>query len=506
VKQPPLEKTYAANVIVVLLALFPGLINTAAFGIAGPAIASALRATPEAVAVLPLFSDAMLAFGCILAAEVARRVDGRVTFWWLMALSVVASAASAAAPNLPVLLAAQVAHGLAGGMLFINVLPPLLLNFGSKRITETSTVLVPALFGAATLGPIAGALVPWRDLFAIETAMGVAAIGLAIFTFGKRDPTAPETPIDWFALVVAAIGTLVTSAGFGQLAQRPLSSPLAWAPIVAGMALLVWLLIGEYRKNDALVPIKPLLSSLAVIGAITTIAGSMCYTGTQAASLVTLERADGLTVSEAGRIVWPAAVAALAAGFIYGRVVATKWVPVIGIFGLALFAAGAAAAHLRDPLTPLDASALSFVFALAAGLSVTPGLFLVALAFERSIVARAIALLELLRLNAGFVSQPAVEHAIGSFAGGSQAMRGVVSGTRQAGALKPLVASSLPPAIGDVFTALVVLALVAIALTLVVFVHARVQLRTPDLAKFDAGKAALESPEVPLFAAAGATR
>jgi len=506
VKTPPLEKTYAANVIVVLLALFPGLINTAAFGIAGPAIARALHTIPETIAVLPLFSDAALAFGCILAAEVARRVEGRVTFWWLMALSIAGSAASAAAPNLPVLLAAQVVHGLAGGMLFINVLPPLLLNFGSKRITETSTVLVPALFGAATLGPVAGALVPWRDLFGFETVMGVAAVGLAIFTFGKRDPTAPETPIDWFALVVAALGTLVASAGFGELAQRPFTSPLAWGPIAGGIALLVWLLIGEYRKDESLVPIKPLLSSLAVIGAITTIVGSICYTGTQEAALVTLERADGLTVREAGTIVWPAAVAALAAGFIYGRLVTTKWVPVIGIFGLGVFAAGAAAAHLRAPLTPVDASILSFVFALAAGLSVTPGLFLVALAFERSIVARAIALLELLRLNAGFVSQPSVEHAIGSFAGGTQAIRSVVSGARHAGSLKPLVESSLPPAIGDVFTTLLVIALVAIVLSLVVFAHARVQLRKPDLAKFDAGKAALESPEVPLFAAAGAAR
>jgi len=506
VKQPPLEKNYAANVIVVLLALFPGLINTAAFGIAGPAIARDLHTTPEAIAIVPLLSDAMLAFGCILAAEVARRVEGRVTFWWLIAGSIVSSAASAAAPNLSLLLAAEIVHGLMGGMLFINVLPPLLLNFGSKRIGETSTVLVPALFGAATLGPIAGSLVPWRDLFGFEACMGLAALALALFTFGKRDPTAPETPIDWFALIVAALGTVVASIGFGELAQQPFTSPLAWGPIVAGLGLIVWLLIGEYRNDQSLVPIKPLLSSLAIIGAITTIAGSICYTGTQEASLVTLERADGLTGSQAGRLVWPAAVAALAAGFIYGRVVTTKWVPVIGIGGLGLFAAGAVAAHLRSPLTPFDASALSFVFALAAGLSVTPGLFLVALAFERSIVARAIALLELLRLNAGFVSEPGVEHAIGSFAGGTHAIRGIVSGARHAGSLKPLVESSLPPAIAGAFTTLLVVALVAIALSLIVFAHAHVRLRTPDLAKFDEGKAALESPEVPLFAAAGVAR
>ncbi len=506
VKQPPFEKNYPANVIVVLLALFPGLINTAAFGIAGPAIARDLHASSETIAIVPLLSDALLAFGCILAAEVARRVEGRLTFWWLIVLSIVASAVSAVAPNPIVLLAAQLVHGLAGGMLFINVLPPLLLNFGSKKIGETATVLVPALFGAATLGPIAGAFVPWRELFAFEAAMGVAGLVLALFTFAKRDPTAPETPVDWFALAVAALGTVVVSLGFGELAQRSFTSPLAWGPIAAGLALLGWLLIGEYRKDESLVPIKPLLSSLAVIGAITTIAGSICYTGMQEAALVTLERADGLTASEAGRLVWPAVVAAFASGFIYGRIVTTKWVPVIGIAGLALFAAGAALAHLRDPLTPPEVSALSFLFALAAGLSVTPGLFLLALAFERPIVARAIALLELLRLNAGFVSQPAVEHAIGSFAGGTDALRAVVRGAHPAGALKPVVEASVPPAIGDVFTALVVVALVAIGLALAVFVHAHVPLRKPDLGKFDDGKAALESPEVPLFAAAGATR
>gem|GEM_PF-1409982 len=506
VKQPPLEKNYVANVIVVLLALFPGLINTAAFGIAGPALARDLHTRPETIAIVPLLSDAMLAFGCILAAEVARRVEGRVTFWLLMAGSIVSSGASAFAPNVGVLLAAEIIHGLVSGMLFINVLPPLLLNFGSKKIGETATVLVPALFGAATLGPIAGAIVPWRDLFGFEALMGLAAVGLGIFTFGKRDPTAPETPIDWFALIVAGFGTVVASVGFGQLAQRPFTDPLAWGPIVAGLALILWLLVGEYRKDESLVPIKPLLSSLAIIGAITTIAGSICYTGTQEASLVTLERADGLTASEAGRLVWPAVVAALAAGFIYGKIVTTKWVPVIGIAGLALFVAGAIAAHLRSPLTPVDVSGLSFVFALAAGLSVTPGLFLLALAFERSIVARAIALLELLRLNAGFVSQPAVEHTIASFAGGTSAIRGIVSGARHAGSLKPVVESSLPPAIAGVFTTLLVIALVAIALSLAVFAHAHVRLEKPDLAKFDDGKAALESPEVPLIAAAGVAR
>ena len=181
--EPRLAKSYAANVALVVLTLFPGLINTSAIALAAAVIGPDLGVAPDVAASLPLISDAALAFGCILAAELIRRVESRTLYFWLLGVSLATSLASAVAPSFPVLLAAHVVHGLVAGMLFVVVLPPLVIGFGSKKLGASASVLVPALFGAATLGPLVGGLVAspglWRSIFAVETVVAIVAMVLA---------------------------------------------------------------------------------------------------------------------------------------------------------------------------------------------------------------------------------------------------------------------------------------------------------------------------------------
>src|SRR5665213_542979 len=80
---PRLAKSYAANALLVVLTLFPGLINTSAIALAAPVIGKDLGVAPDAAAGLPLISDAALAFGCLLAAELTRRVSGRTLYFGL---------------------------------------------------------------------------------------------------------------------------------------------------------------------------------------------------------------------------------------------------------------------------------------------------------------------------------------------------------------------------------------------------------------------------------------
>ena len=75
--EPRLATSYGANVALVVLTLFPGLINTSAIALAAAVIGPDLGVAPDVAASLPLISDAALAFGCILAAELVRRIDGR---------------------------------------------------------------------------------------------------------------------------------------------------------------------------------------------------------------------------------------------------------------------------------------------------------------------------------------------------------------------------------------------------------------------------------------------
>jgi len=106
--QPRFAKSYPAHVVLVVLTLFPGLINTSAIALAAPLIGRDLNTAPDAAAVIPLMSDAALAFGCILAAELTRRIDNRTLYFWLLGVSLLSSLASALAPSFGVLLGALV--------------------------------------------------------------------------------------------------------------------------------------------------------------------------------------------------------------------------------------------------------------------------------------------------------------------------------------------------------------------------------------------------------------
>ncbi|MEA2719338.1 MAG: hypothetical protein QOJ39_1202, partial [Candidatus Eremiobacteraeota bacterium] len=278
---PRLAKSYAANVALVVLTLFPGLINTSAVALAAPVIGRDLGVTPDAAAAIPLISDAALAFGCVLAAELTRRVKSRTLYFWLLGASLVSSLASALAPSFGMLLAAHVVHGLVAGMLFIVVLPPLITNFKSDKLPATATVLVPALYGAVTLGPLIGGLVAapgaWRSVFGVEVIVALVALALAPRVLAKRDPQGSDEPVDWFALLASGIGSLLIYIGIGGLAGNDVQDPFASVPFAAGILIYVALIVVEARKKHPLVPVRELGTSLALVGTIATVVGSAAF-------------------------------------------------------------------------------------------------------------------------------------------------------------------------------------------------------------------------------------
>ncbi len=336
--EPRLAKSYAANVVLVILTLFPGLINTSAIALAAPVIGGDLGVAPDAAAALPLISDAALAFGCLLGAELTRRVDNRTLYFWLLGVSLATSLASALAPAFGVLLAAHVLHGLAGGVLFIVILPSLITNFGSEKLGATAGVIVPALFGAATLGPLVGGLVAapglWRAMFGAETALALAALGLATITLQRRDPQGADEPVDWLALVVAAVGSGCVYFGAAALVGHDWSYPPAGIPVALGVALYAALVVAEARKAHPLVPVRKLFTSLALVGTLASVLGSVTFSALTQCFVLTLLRVHDLAPRAAGLAFWPEFLTAIAAGYAFGRLVATKWVIVLGAVGL----------------------------------------------------------------------------------------------------------------------------------------------------------------------------
>jgi MFS family permease len=510
--EPRWAKSYGANVVLVVLTLFPGLINTSAIALAAPVIGADLGVPPDIAARLPLLSDAALAFGCVLAAELTRRVESRALYFVLLAVSLATSLASALAPRFGVLLAAHTVHGLAAGMLFVVVLPPLLSTFGSARLGATATVLVPALFGAVTLGPLLGGLIAapgtWRLIFAAEVVVALVAFALARQVVAKREPQGTDQPVDWYAIGTSLVGSALVYIGVGNLAGRDWRDPLASGPVVVGVLMYVALIVGEAREREPLVPVRKLATSLALVGTIATVVGSMTFSALTQCFTLSLLRVDGLTPRETGLEFWPEFPSALASGFLFGRLVTTKWVVLSGAGGLCLIALGAAIARFVAPVDAREVEALCVLSAFGAGLSVSPGLFIVALSFERPLLGRAIALLNLFRLTGGFISAPGVEHTIGTHARDHLTVLSPSAAPLAEGAMRALVVGRVVPyvpppeplrhalalGIADAYVTIVALALAGLAAIAALLLAAHVRLRAPDLRRFDAGQPALDAP------------
>jgi MFS family permease len=508
VRNPPLQHNYAANVALVVLALFPGLINTSAIGLLSPVIGVDLGVKADSVGRLPIFNDAALAFGALMAADVVRFVDGRRFFYVLLSVSLVTSLVSATATNFTLLLIAHVVHGLAGGNLFIVMLPPLITGFGAKRLGSSALVLVPSLFGAATLGPVLGAFVTaphaWRTIFFAEVVLSLVAIALATLTLAKRAPTEPAAKPDWFAHIVSAAAAISIFIGAAGLAGHDWEDLAASIPVALGVVLFIVLIAGENFLPHPLVPVRGLSTSLALVGIIATMVGSGCYAALTQTFTLMLERLDDLDLRATGLATWPEFIAALIAGVIFGRLVTTKFVALVGIGGLAILAVAVALTMEQRAPAPHTVTALSFLAGLGSGCAVTPGLLLVALTYQRVQVGRAIAMLNLLRLTGTYITGPLVEHSIGSrtrnYYASSPTARGVVDGPVREFVLHGNVVpgidhaalqTALAAGMHDTLFGILLLACAGLAAIAVLVIRLHRPLITPDLAAFDAGKPAL---------------
>jgi MFS family permease len=504
--------SYPANVLLVVIALFPGLINTSAIPVIADAIAGDLHGSPILAYATPLMSDAALAFGCILAAELSRRADGRLLFHIYIAISLLASLACATTHSFPVFVAAHVVHGLVSGMLFVSALPPLLVNFDHTRLPLAAMVLVPSLFGAATLGPVVGSFVDgpgaWRDLFTAEVVTAFSTNVFAFLVLRKRPAPVPHPKVDWYANTLSAVATALIFIGVLNLARYSWASPHAWVPVVLAGVAYAGLLAGSALMRDPLVPVRELAGSLALAGAVATVVGSACFAATQTCLELSLGRISGEGVRSTGLALLPEFGAAIVAGYVFSRLLTTKWVILVGLFGLALSGIAAALTLSFAPVGIVAASIIGVIAAFGAGLTVTPGLFLVTLSFPGPLVARGIALLNLSRLTFGFIAGPGVEHQVGTSAlshytavhqmnaaDATAAIRTFIAGRHYDGSiplsqLRDALASGISQALGY-SVIIVILGMVAME---AVFRIAGVRLIPPNLEAFDRGEPALESP------------
>jgi MFS family permease len=408
----PLADSYWSAVLLVVCALVPFLGLSSALGPLLPVLSHDVHLSPQALSLTFGMANAAYALGTVLAVQLAVHYPQRRLLVIYAGIFTIGSVLSATAFTPGLFIAGHVIQGLFTSMMLIGAAPALVLGWPSSRLPTTAMVMNLGIFGAVAAGPFFGGLQAnadaWRPLFWVVCGIGVLALLLSLLTFTDSPAQAPDAPRDWWAIVLAGLGCACAFFGASELQTHPLVSLVALAPLLAGAALLVTLVLYQVRAPDPLMPMGQLLTTFCVPSVIIAMAAG-------AGSIPLIELAQTTlqgTVSPVhlGVLLLPFLGGALFAAALFGLVVRTRLIPVLAWSGLVAIAGGAAV------LTGMAGGPHALVLVgsglvgIGVGSSVAPALFTVGFTLHAGQLPRVFAMLELLRGAAAFAAGPIILH------------------------------------------------------------------------------------------------
>jgi MFS family permease len=407
----PLAGHYPAAVAVALLALCPFIVLSTALLLVDTQVIHDLHTTAFGSQLAAGLANAGYAFGAVAAADLIQRFSGRTLFLACESLFVVGSVLAALAPGVVVFTVGRTLQGVATGMLLVAALPPLVTTHGPERLPTTAMFVNLGLFGMVTLGPVIGGVVgathAWRPLLWGVAVAGLVAFGLGVLTFGPERKDKRGMGFDWSAIPVALLATVLPFVGVSWLSHGSFTSPGFLVPLVAGLAALVTLVVRQYRKADALMPVRLLAHTLPVTGVSVAMVAGAAFTTLIELVVIYLLEVTHLSPLAAGGLLATQLVGIAVAAVLFRTVLRTRWLPVLTFAGLVLVAVGGALLLALTPgNTTLVVPVAGLLLGFGAGAGVSPGLFLAGLSVPSNRLGPTFALVELLRSEAAFLVGP----------------------------------------------------------------------------------------------------
>lgn len=405
-----LEGSYPATVAMVLLALCPYIVLATAELLLEKQMLHDLGASRFGLELAAALGNAGYCFGAVSGADLIQRFSKRNLFLLTEAGFVAGSVLCALAPGIGWFVAGRMVQGACTGLLLVVALPPLVTAYGVGKLPATVAFVDLGLFGMVTAGPLVGGLVAqtsWRVLFGGVAVLGLLGILLGAACFG-RDPDNQRTMgFDYSAIPVAVLASVLPFTGAAFLSLGGFGSPEFWALFPAGMVALGVLLVRQYRKERALMPLKLLTHTLPITGiAVAMIAGAAFTALVELAALYLLMVQHAAPLL-AGVLLATQIPGVVVAALIFSRTLNTRWLPALAFSGLLVVAAAGALLLALGSFNSWAVVAVAgFLLGYGAGTGVAPGLFLAGLSVPSSRLGPTFALVELLRSEAAFLVAP----------------------------------------------------------------------------------------------------
>jgi predicted MFS family arabinose efflux permease len=406
-RRGPLASSYLAAVALVVCALVPFLLLTAALLPLLPLLAKSMKLSMSALNITVGLAEGGYAFGTVLAVQFAVRMPQRRMLLCYVSVFLVAAILAASAPVGIVFAVALIVMGLCTSLMLVAAVPALVIGWPTSKLPVTAVVLNLCIFGAVAIGPTVGSLQAsggsWRPLFWGVAAVAAMALLFALLTYVDVPPLASGVGWHVVAVPLAAVGCAASFYGAGQLQNVGLE-PSALAPLLAGVAMLAALVVHQSLSRQPLMPIRQLATTFPVAGIVVALfASASAFTLTELVLVVLLKKTSPASIAVQ---FLPEFGAAVVTAVLFGLLIKTRFLPVLAIGGLCMvIAAAALLTGLATSGSALVAAAAGLI-GLGVGASVSPALFLAAFSLRSSEIQRVFALLELLRGVTAFLVTP----------------------------------------------------------------------------------------------------
>lgn len=288
------------------------------------------------------------------------RWGGKRTWLAALVIFVAGSAACALSPNAASLIGFRVLQGFGGGLIFPLLQTLAVRAAGGKASSSLmATISLPLALGPV-LGPVIGGVIlnwlSWRWLFLVNVP--VIAVGLVLAWLflpadqPARDKPRPALDLTGLTLLVAALTGILL--GLSNLSSGGgITRPGAAVPLAAGIVLLGAFTARALRPGarPVIVEVRLLrLRSLAGSSAVLFTAGAALYAGMFLLPLY-YQQLRGDSVLDAGLLLIPQGIGALAARFAIGGLVARLGARTVTVAAFALAAIATAAFAVAGPGT-----------------------------------------------------------------------------------------------------------------------------------------------------------
>lgn len=252
----------------------------------------------------------------------------------------------------------------------------------------------------------------WRPLFWGLAVVGTSGALLTWRTLPERPGVNPDQALNLSVFPLALIGTVLPFFGTVQLIVHPFSSPLVWAPLAVGLASLMVLVVSQYRRGAALIPVRLLSTTLPVAGSLCAMIGGAGFV--LCLGIIQIWMADVVhrPALDGAALLWPATVGVAGASLAFAWALRTRLLVLLVAVGMVSLGVAAGLLLLLDRSGQHGGLILvvALLIGAGAGMTVSPGLFTAALSAPSSEVGRAVGLVELLRAEAAFSLTPVLAH------------------------------------------------------------------------------------------------